>query len=152
MNPHVDNKPILEIEEFDELEKMISEGKRNFSNEVLSSAEYLHPLNTKKSCIPTTYVATAPFLFRCHDCTETEMSVQWYQIILNTVGGTAIDQKHSRVLDLELGFTGDNLAKIKEGDNTDYQQSSLNLLKGKGYICDHCKVSIYEEGYADDKF
>jgi len=145
MDLNLGNKTPLTSEEFDELRNLISNGKRNFSKEILSSAEFLHPLNLKRSTIPTSYVATANYLFRCHDCTETEMSIQWYQIILDTVGGTALDQLRSRGSVLERGFTGKNLAKISEGDETDYQQSSLNLLEGEGYICDHCRVSIYED-------
>ncbi len=145
MNPNRGEKPNLVDGEFDELRELISNGKRNFSNEVLETAEYLHPLNLKKSYVPSAHIATAQFLFRCHPCTEIGMPIQWYQIILDTVGGTGLDQRRSHVSDLEKGFTGDNLAKIKEEDKTNYQDSSLNLLESKGYICNHCKDSIFEE-------
>jgi len=146
MNPHKDDKPELTEEEYCELKKLISDGKRNFSNEVLSSAEYLHPLNFKKSSLPVTYVATANYLFRCSTCSETGFPFQWYKLILDTVGGTASYQPRSRVSDLEKGYNGKNLAKIAENDKTDYPDSSINLIEGEeGYICGHCRDSCFDE-------
>jgi hypothetical protein len=146
MNPHIDDKPNLTKEEYNELEKLISNGKRNFSNETLFSAEYLHPLNAKMSHIPTTHTACAPYLFRCQICSDMNLSIQWYQIILASVGGTIMYQPHSKISNLQRGFNGQNLAKIKKDDKTDYQNSSLNLFeeggKIKGYMCDHCRDSI----------
>jgi len=145
MNLHISDKPNLAEGEFSELRELISNGKRNFSIEVLATAEYLHPLNLKRSSIPTTHIATAEFLFKCHTCSEMNFPIQWYKIILDTVGGTASYQPRSRVSDLEKGHDGRNLSKIKENDKTDYQDSSLNLLESKGYICDHCRDSIFGE-------
>lgn len=145
MNPHIDNKPRLTKEEYNELERLISNGKNNFSKEVLSSAQFLHPLNLKLSYIPETHVATAPYLFRCSFCTEIDFPIQWYQIILDSVGGTASYQPRSRVSDLEKGYNGKNLAKIEKNDKTDYQNSSLNLLESEGYICDHCRNSMSDD-------
>ena len=145
MNPHIDDKPNLAEGDFSKLRELIFNGKRNFSSEVLATAEYLHPANLKRSSIPTTHVATAEFLFKCHTCSEIGFQIQWYQIILDTVGGSAAYQPRSLESDLERGHDGRNLAKIKEGDKTDYQTSSLNLLESKGYICDHCRDSIFED-------
>jgi hypothetical protein len=139
MNPHIDNKPPLTEEEFDELKKLVSNGQQNFSKEVLSSAEYLHPLNLKLSYTPVCHIATAEYLFRCSFCTDINFPIHWYKIILDTVGGDASYQPRSRVSDLEKGYNGENLAKINEGDKTDYQDSSINFKKSIGYICDHCR-------------
>jgi len=139
MNPHIDDRLPLTNEEFDKLKGLISKGQRNFSDEILSSAEYLHPLNLKMSHSPVTHVATAKYLFKCGFCSDINFPIQWYQIILNTVGGDASYQPRSRVSDLERGNNGKNLAKISEDDKTDYQSSSLNFKKSAGYICDHCR-------------
>lgn len=144
MNPHIDDKLPLAPGEFSELRELISNGTRNFSSEVLATAEFLHPLNLKRSSIPTTHIATAKFLFKCHTCSEIGFPIQWYQIILTSVGGTALYQPRSRVSDLEKGYNGENLAKIKDDDKMDYQESSINFIKSVGYVCDHCRESIFE--------
>ncbi len=64
---------------------------------------------------------------------------QWYKIILDEVGGSPMFHRRSGVSDLEKGFTGENLSKVLDGDETEYFDSSINLLEGKGYICDHCR-------------
>lgn len=133
-------KSILREGEFNELRNLISEGKRNFSKEVLKSAVYLHPANLNPPANANiTYSATADYIFRCDYCAEMGLPFQWYKIILDEVGGSPMFHQRSRVSDLEKGFTGENLAKIPDGDKTEYFNSSINLLEGKGYICDHCR-------------
>lgn len=144
MDPQIKDKPSLLEGNFDELRKLISNGKRNFSNETLENATFLHPLNLKSSTIPSTHIATAKFLFKCHPCSEMGFPIQWYQIILDSVGGTMAYQPRSKVSDLERGYTRENIAKIDEKDKTDYQTSSLNFIESVGYVCDHCKDSIFE--------
>ncbi len=148
MNPNICYKPPLTKKEYGKLAELVSNGRKNFSKEVLSSAEFQHPLNLNMSHTPTTHVATAPFLFRCSICTDIGFSIQWYQIILSSIGGNAAYQPSSNISNLEKGYNGKNLAKIKENDKTDYQDSSLNFLeedgKIRGYMCDHCKDSIFD--------
>jgi hypothetical protein len=145
MNLNIEDKAPLTSEEFSDLRKLIVKGGLNFSDEILANAEFLHPLNLKKVSTPVTHIATAEFLFKCHPCSQIGFPIQWYQIILDTAGGTAAYQPRSFVSDLEKGFKGDNLAKIQENDKFDYQDSSLNLLESEGYMCDHCRDSIFEE-------
>lgn len=146
MNPHIDDKTPLTKDEYKELENLVSKGEGNFSKETLKSAVYLHPANPHPpSASNIIYSASAKYLFRCNICTEIGMPIQWYKIILDTVGGTPLFHERSNTSDLQKGYNGINLAKISDNDKTDYQESSINLLEGKGYICDHCRDSCFDE-------
>jgi hypothetical protein len=129
-------------QEFRELSDILRNGKGNFSRKQHADAFYLHPLNERASA-GTSYSALAPFVFRCSCCTDINFSIQWYKIIVDTLGGTYMDQKKSFLNDLQNGFNGSNLSKLLPDDTSDYQSSSLHFIKGEGYVCDHCMGSVY---------
>jgi len=128
-------KPLTN-EEFDELIQRLNEP---FSKEQCASARAAHPLNPNPNT-GTMYSATAGYIFRCAMCTEIGFAHQWYRIILDTIGGSSFFHRKTSEEDLRNGFDNTNLSKAD--DAADYYSSSINYIKGRGYVCDHCHDSI----------
>jgi hypothetical protein len=140
-----DRKPI-NSEEWNELMALFFDRRNFFSKEILLAAQDIHPLNFNPP--PNiSYSAMADFLFRCETCTIINHPTQWYKIILDTIGGSPYFRQHTDEDELRIGNNDSNLSKILKDDKTDYQTSGLNFIEGTGYVCDHCKETVFEEGF-----
>ena len=146
MTANPDKTPVSH-EEFKELESIIAAGKSNFSKEQLQDAYFKHPLDLSTKSAKS-YFASANYVFRCSCCTDIGFSAQWYKIIVDTIGGSILDQQKSSVSALQRGFDGNNIAKILPEDNAEYFYSTLNHAPGEGFVCDHCRVSCYDDNMA----
>ncbi len=145
MNERFNDKKPISFKEFKELRELVDKGKSNFPRSSLDSAEFLHPLNENKKGLPEAHIATAGYLFKCKSCYEIGMQDSWYEIILDTVGGTALDKIKSFSQDLGKGWEEDNIFKIKKEDNNSYFASSINFINNYGFVCDHCRDSCFDK-------
>jgi hypothetical protein len=130
----------LTQEEFDELLQLFS--YEHFSKQELESARAVHPLDPRPNT-GAAYAASVGYLFKCKTCTDIGMDVQWYRLVLDTIGGSPLFHQRTSEEDLRNGFDDTNLAKIT--DDADYYSSGLNYIEGTGYVCDHCRESIFVE-------
>ena len=136
-----ERKPLTD-EEFDELIRILNSD--HFSKEEYASAREVHPLNPNPDT-GAMYTASADFLFQCKTCAEIGLAYQWYRITIDSIGGLPFLHRKTDEEDLRNGHDGLNLSKIAEDDDTEYYDSSINYVEGVGYVCDHCKDSIFEE-------
>ncbi len=138
-------RPSITDEEYEELKDLFFDKRKLFTKEQLIDARENHPLDKSPSFGPM-YSATAKFLFRCEICTKLGLNTQWYQIIIKTIGGPPSLHSGTMLDDVIEGFNGSNIMKIpKNYDRDNLQSSGLTYIRGEGYVCDHCMISIFEE-------
>lgn len=138
------NRTPITHEEWNELIALFSSSRNHFTKEQNASARWVHPLDLLP--LPgVSYEALADFLFRCETCALIGGDIQWYKIILDTIGGYPCFRSSTDKDDLRRGSDDLNLSKILKDDETYYQSSGLNYIEDVGYVCDHCRDSVFQD-------
>lgn len=128
-------------EDYKELKPLYSSISNQFTE--VQKEVIKHPLNLKDKQ-GTSHSLVSNLVFKCNTCEEIGMQ-PWYQMIINTIGGSPLHRSSTAINDLLKGNDGSNLLRILENVSlpNNVMASGLNYLEGEGYVCDHCMTSVY---------
>lgn len=116
---------------------LIENPRQLATEEDLRNARFKHPLDTFQMGVKSISLLV-PYAFKCSWCSDigTVTPKGLYQVHADTLGGNIFNKRTT--MDDVIGGPIDEIFSIREIKFTPDYSSSINQVKGAGYLCDHC--------------
>lgn len=80
------------------------------------------------------------YAFECQVCKDLPLGASFYRISKGTLGGWLSNRTTEADIKTKKG-----IVRISNLETTPKFDSTLNYVVNVGYVCDHCKVSVFDE-------